>query len=209
MSLDPLETWKADFGNEYIDRNDYAEWKIADGIEAFRRMTAGTTIKSALEVGSNIGLNLLALRRLLGEHARLYAVEPNRKAFERVRSHAELNLAGAWNCDAFGIPVADASIDLVFTCGVLIHIPPDRLQDATTEIVRVAKRYVLCAEYFSHVPAEIRYRGQEGLLFKRDFGSYYLDLFPTLKCVEYGFLWQRELSRYDNLNWWLFERPSA
>lgn len=209
MNADPLETWKADFGDEYIDRNDYAEWKVADSVEAFRRMTANVTIRSALEVGSNIGLNLLALRRLLGERTALYAVEPNRKAFDRVRTHPELKIDGAWNCDAFGIPAADACIDLVFTCGVLIHIPPDRLPDAVSEIVRVAKRYVLCAEYFSHVPSEVRYRGQDGLLFKRDFGSYYLDLFPTLKCVQYGFLWQRELSRFDNLNWWLFERTSA
>jgi pseudaminic acid biosynthesis-associated methylase len=203
---DPLEVWKAPFGDAYIDRNDYAEWKIADGAKAFQRMVGEIGVKSALEVGSNIGLNLLALRRVLGPEASLYAVEPNRKAFDRVRSHPDIRLAEAWNCDSFNIPLADASVDLAFTCAVLIHIAPERLQAAMTEITRVSRRYVLCVEYFSHVPAEVHYRGHDGLLFKRDFGAYYLDHVPGLRCVGYGFLWQRELSRFDNLNWWLLER---
>jgi len=46
---------------------------------------------------------------------------------------------------------------------------------------------------------------KEGLLFKRDFGKYYLDKHPTLDCIDYGFLWQEDYPNFDNMNWWLFE----
>jgi ubiquinone/menaquinone biosynthesis C-methylase UbiE len=123
-----------------------------------------------------------------------------------ISSQNGLKLEKAFNCDAFKIPLADESIDLVFTAGVLIHIHPNDLLKAMSEIVRVSKRYVLCMEYFSHQPEEILYRGQKGLLFKRDFGSFYLDNFPQLKCLNYGFLWKKEFPIFDDMTWWLFEK---
>ena len=89
---------------------------------------------------------------------------------------------------------------------VLIHIAPEDLGKITDEIVRVAKKYVLCSEYFSNNPEEIPYHGQNGLLFKKDFGAFYQDRHPELKCIDYGFHWQRDLEIFDNLNWWLFEK---
>jgi len=202
-----LEAWAGTFGDEYMDRNDYADWKIALGAEAFRRILYGLEIELVLEVGSNIGLNLLFINELFKGKIKLYAVEPNRKAFGRLLScKDQLNLEKAWNCGAFQLPLDDASVDLVFTVGVLIHIAPDDLARATDEIVRVSRKYVLCSEYFSHKPEEVLYRGEKGLLFKRDFGSFYLDRHSNLKCVRYGFLWQREFKIFDNLTWWLFEK---
>ena len=201
-----LEAWTGQFGDQYVNRNDYAEWKMKPGIEAFRRILSGLDIKSALEVGSNIGLNLLFINALFEEAIKLYAVEPNGKAFERLTSQSHINLEKAWNCSAFQMPLSDSSVDLVFTSGVLIHIAPNDLGRAVDEIVRVARQYVLCIEYFSHKPEEIPYRGESGLLFKRDFGSFYLERFPNLKVVNYGFLWQREFTIFDNLTWWLFAK---
>jgi len=201
-----LEAWTGQFGDEYMDRNEYADWKMVPGVEAFRRILGGLEIESVLEVGSNIGLNLLFINELFKGSAKLYAVEPNRKAFDTLVSQTRMKLEKAWNCDAFQLPLADSSIDLVFTAGVLIHIGPDDLGRATDEIVRVARKYVLCIEYFSRTPVEVPYHGQMGLLFKRDFGAFYLDRFLNLKCVGYGFLWQREFRIFDDLNWWLFEK---
>ena len=204
-----LKAWTDQFGDEYVNRNEYADWKMEPGVEAFRRILGGLDIESVLEVGSNIGLNLLFINALFNGGVKLYAVEPNRKAFDRLVSQTRMRLEKAWNCDAFQLPLADSSIDLVFTAGVLIHIAPDDLGRATDEIVRVARKYVLCIEYFSHMPVEVPYRGQMGLLFKRDFGAFYLDRFPNLKCVDYGFLWQREFRIFDDPNWWLFEKCKA
>lgn len=201
-----LEAWTGQFGNEYIDRNEYADWKLEPGKEAFKRILDDLKIKSILEVGSNIGLNLIYIDALFNKSVKLYAVEPNRKAFDQLILQKNIRLEKAWNCDGFHIPVDDSDIDVVFTSGVLIHIEPKKLGLITDEIVRVARKYVLCIEYFSPTPEEIEYRGHISLLFKRDFGSFYIDRFPTLKCIRYGFLWQREFPLFDNPTWWLFEK---
>lgn len=202
-----LKNWTGNFGDEYVKRNDYEDWKIELGTKAFRRIVDGLQFESVLEVGSNIGLNLIFINTLFEGHVKLYAVEPNRKAFQQLVSQTDwLKLENAWNCDASRLPLPDSSIDLVFTAGVLIHIAPDNLGQAMDEIVRVARKYVLCMEYFSHEPEEIPYHGKMGLLFKRDFGAFYQDRFSHLKCIKYGFLWQREFENFDNMNWWIFEK---
>lgn len=205
-TVDPLVEWKGAFGDRYVGRNGCEAWKIANGVAAFGRILNGISPGSILEVGCNIGLNLLALRRLYAGDVALYGVEPNETAFSTLVSHRDLRLAGAWNCDGYEIPAGDGSVDLVFTAGVLIHVPPDRLAEVTSEIVRVSRRHVLCIEYFAHQPEEIPYHGQNGLLFKRDFGAFYLDHHSSLAPVANGFLWQREFANFDNLNWWLFEK---
>ena len=202
-----LNFWQGSTGNAYIERNKFEPWKLEPGQRAFQKMLQHLNFKSVLEVGSNIGLNLIYLSQLFGEDLDLYAVEPNTAAFHKLTSETQLkNLKKAWNCNAFNLPLEDRSIDLVFTSGVLIHIAPADLQRATDEIVRVANKFVLCLEYFSHKPESIEYRGRKGLLFKRDFGAFYQDTYPELKCRDYGFLWQREFTVFDNLTWWLFEK---
>lgn len=201
-----LEKWTSDFGDEYAERNAFAEWRMTPGIEAFRRMLSGQEVDSVLEVGCSVGLNLIFIHTLFAGRVQLYGVEPNPKAYQTLLRQPQIKLAGAWNCDAFSLPMADASVDLAFTAGVLIHIAPADLGRATDEIVRVAKRYVLCAEYFSHTPVEVPYRHHLGLLFKRDFGAFYVDRYAHLRCINYGFLWQREYASWDNVNWWLFEK---
>jgi pseudaminic acid biosynthesis-associated methylase len=188
-----LEAWTGQFGNQYVERNDFEDWKVEPGMEAFRRILGGLDIESILEVGSNIGLNLLFINTLFNGDVKLYAVEPNRKAFDKLTANKKkIGLEKAWNSDAFRLPLNTSSVDLVFTAGVLIHIDPDDLSRAMEEIVRVSRKYVLCIEYFSHTPVEVPYHNQKGLLFKRDFGAFYLDHFSNLKIVDYGFLWHRE-----------------
>ena len=95
-------------------------------------------------------------------------------------------------------------IALIIAFAILVLIVD--LVRAVDEIVRVSRKYVLCIEYFSHTPEDIVYHGRKGLLFKRDFGGFYLDRFPNLKIVNYGFFGKRELRIFDDLNWWLFKK---
>ena len=159
---------------------------------------------SCLEIGANVGINLRALQRL--HSIEIYALEPNASAREILaRDHvapADRVLDGT----AERIDLADGSIDLVFTSGVLIHVAPEFLEVAYREMYRVARRYLLTIEYFSAEPETKTYRGESGLLFKRDFGSLWLDLFPPLILVDYGFFWKRATG-LDNLTWWLFAKP--
>ncbi|KKR58813.1 MAG: Pseudaminic acid biosynthesis-associated methylase [Candidatus Curtissbacteria bacterium GW2011_GWA1_40_47] len=201
-----LKFWTREFGNNYINRNLDTARKLNAGVRAYQKIFDHVNISSILEVGSNIGLNLVVINKIFKGKVKLFAVEPNKKAFSYLTKRKDMKLTDAWVSDAAHIPLENNSIDLVFTSGVLIHIAPRNLLAATKEIVRVSGHYVLCIEYFSHKPVDVPYRNYDGVLFKRDFGAYYLDHFPNLKVLSYGFLWQRDLPIFDNLNWWLFEK---
>lgn len=198
--------WRGDFGDSYIGRNEISDRHLAaltDNWARILRPTMGEPPASILEVGSNIGLNLRALRRLTG--AQFYAVEPNARARAVLVDEGVVPAANTLDGLCTSIALPDASVDLAFTSGVLIHVHPDELLASCQEILRVTRRYVVCIEYFSDKPEEIPYRGHSEVLFKRDFGSFYLENFPHLRVLDYGFAWKR-LTGLDNLTWWLFEK---
>ena len=201
-----LDAWTGSFGRAYMARNsDVSVSDLdarADGLSQVME-TCAHRPRSILEVGANIGRNLMALRRLTD--ATLHAVEPFVEAFERMRELLSDELSSAHNCAGDALPFEDTSIDFVFTSGVLIHVHPDRLPDVMAEIHRVSRRYVWCNEYFATQPESIGYRGEDGLLFKRDFGRLYQKLFPDLHIVGTGFLWSAA-TPFDDTVWWLFEK---
>jgi pseudaminic acid biosynthesis-associated methylase len=209
MQNKQVDLWSSDFGYDYAQRG--GNQISADSLQAtvrnwgrILRTAIAPAPQSVLEVGCNIGQNLAALSNFVSE---LHGVEPNAQVVEMARRHPALSQADLRCGHGGDLPFADASIDLVFTAGVLIHVAPDHLAKVVDEIVRVSRRYVVCVEYFSPTLVEIPYRGMEGFLFKRDFGSYYLERHPSLRVRDYGFLW-KPLDHSDNTNWWLFEKAS-
>jgi spore coat polysaccharide biosynthesis protein SpsF len=204
----PLAAWSGDFGDAYTARNagdaDAVRGRVRVWGEVFTRMK-GDFPKSALEVGPNVGLNLRALDALGVEE--LWGVEPNPAA--RSRLVADGVLPSERVVEGFGhsIPRPDHSVDLSFTSGVLIHVDPSLLEQTLREVHRVSRKYVFAAEYFSPKPETLTYRGEEGLLFKNDFGGLYLDLFDDLELVDYGFFWRRT-TVMDDSTWWLFRKKS-
>jgi pseudaminic acid biosynthesis-associated methylase len=186
---------------------------VEQAAAVFQRIVETASVRgdvgTILEVGANVGINLKGLRLALGPGVMLGALEPNPTACAQLRADAEIAATTVIEGDAYTIPLRDDAYDLVFTSGVLIHVPPARLPEAMREIRRVARRYVLCIEYFSHLPVEVPYHGQGGLLWKRDFGRAYQEQCPTLEVVQYGFLWQQEFPHFDDLNWWMFRKRGA
>lgn len=203
-----IKAWTGSFGDAYIDRNeanvDLVNAKTIAWAQMLRPL-AGDMPASVLEVGANIGLNLRALARLTS--AALYAVEPNAAARTRLVGDAVLPGNHVFEGTAESLPFSNQQFDFVFTSTVLIHVDPDSLLDACREIHRVSRRYVLCNEYFAAKPEMIEYQGRQNLLFKRDFGAFWMDNFSDLKLVDYGFLWRRAAAM-DNTTWWLFSKSS-
>ncbi len=201
-----IEFWRGDFGNAYTDRNAATPEQLRARVALWAQILSHTRVAppaSILEVGANLGINLRALRALTG--ARFHAVEPNDKAraiLVRDGLVAEADVRGG---TASAIDLPDGGADLAFTSGVLIHIHPDHLPTSLSQIHRCAKRWIVCIEYFSDKPEMIPYRGHADRLFKRDFGGLWLDSFPGLATVAYGFAWKRDTG-LDNLTWWLFEK---
>jgi len=199
--MDLVDRWKGGFGDAYTERNRPTEEVIAQTAAALAVIWQHMTPPPAtvLEVGANAGRNIRALQRITT--ARLHAVEPNPTARKEL---ADL-LSAVHDATAAALPFADESMDLVFTSGVLIHIPDDGLGQALDEIHRVARRWVLSIEYFNPTPQTIDYRGHGDMLFKRDYGSLVLDRFDDLEHVANGFQWRRTTG-LDNNNWWLFRK---
>lgn len=189
--------WGGEFGDEYVKRN------FDDGsarVPLWRWVLDTIDAKTVLEVGCNVGGNLRALASLLGAE-NVAGVDINASALAALKEAApeirtELTAAKE-------LPFADGEFDLVFTTGVLIHQPQETLPDVMDEIVRVARRYVVCGEYFAEQTEEVHYRGHEGALFRADFGALYAE--RGLKELDRKFFPQDAV--WDDLTVWILEKP--
>ena len=193
------QLWAGEFGNEYVDRNIDAYAARGGFWLPFLDEIAP---ESVLEVGCNVGGNLQWIAEKVPPN-RIVGVDVNAKALRLL----EERVPGvrAMHAPARDLPFADRSIDLVFTMGVLIHQPEESLAKVMSEMVRVSKRWVFCAEYFDNQTVEVEYRGNHGALFRRDYGGLFQELFPLeLTLVQEGFLTAEQ--GWDRDTWWLFER---
>jgi pseudaminic acid biosynthesis-associated methylase len=197
--------WAGEFGNDYIGRNQDAQilaGKIALFAKALR-LTHG--IGSAFEIGANIGLNLVALKHLFPALSAA-AVEINAEAYARL---SKLDFVKAHHGSIHDFTPA-GKFDLVLSCGVMIHLDPERLPDTYRKLYDLSSRYVLVAEYYNPTPVSIPYRGANDKLFKRDFAGEMLDMFPSLKLVDYGFAYRRDPNHpLDDINWFLLEKTDG
>lgn len=193
------ELWTGEFGSEYTRRNA----TTPDARRQMWKMLLPRGCESVLEVGANIGLNLEAIGSI--SDAELYAVEPNDMAREELIANEfvhERNVRADY-ADKIGFP--DEICDLVITSGLLIHIPTDKLLPSMKEIHRCAKRWIISAEYFAPSEEMIQYRGHMNALWRRDYGSIWLDNFNDLHCQGAVFAWKR-MTGLDNLTFWIFEK---
>jgi pseudaminic acid biosynthesis-associated methylase len=194
------ELWAGEFGDQYVERNKDAE--VGRG-QFWREQIERLRPSSVLEVGCNIGGNLRWIADQLGP-ANVAGVDVNERALQLLRERvpgvdARLTAGGE-------LPFGDGTFDLVFTMGVLIHQDPKtQLEPMMREIVRCSRRHVLAGEYAADTLTEVPYRGQEGALFKQDFGALYERLFPQLRLVGKGFLSARDGS-WDDITYWIFEK---
>ncbi len=197
--------WAGEFGDNYVERNK-GEQLVAGNLALFSKILVRTErVRSAIEFGANIGLNLLALRQLLPE-ADLSAIEINQKAVEALRRHEGLNVYPQSILD-FAV---DRKRDLVLIKGVLIHINPDMLPRVYDLLYQTSRRYICVVEYYNPSPVSIPYRGEKDKLFKRDFAGEMLDRFSDLRLVDYGFSYHRDSNfPQDDLTWFLLEKPSS
>jgi pseudaminic acid biosynthesis-associated methylase len=203
ISTEQEAFWQGNFGNEYTERNTGPRWIAANSAFFSNVLTRTRGVRSILELGSNIGLNLIALARLLPEAA-LSAVEINEKAAAQlVKNVPNVGL----HLNSILEFKTNDKWDLVFTKGVLIHVNPDRLSTVYSLMHQCTSRYILVSEYYNPNPIEVVYRGHAGKLFKRDFAGEIMDRFADVKLVDYGFSYHRDPNfPQDDMNWFLMEK---
>ena len=191
--------WTSNFGIDYAARN---QGRVASNTALFARFLASTRdVHSVMEYGCGTGQNLEAIHALLPACA---------------LSGMELNAEAAAKCQVATIylqnmleqhPGTSIYADLAMTKGLLIHIPPEKLETAYRILYNTAQKYVLIAEYYNPTPVEVNYRGHEGKLWKRDFAGEMLQTFERLRLIDYGFQYHRDPNfPQDDVSWFLLSK---
>ncbi len=195
--------WAGEFGIEYIDRNK-GEYLLASNLSFFSNsLKQAGKIKSCIEFGANIGMNLKALK-LLYPDLKLNGIEINSTAAGELKKIIGEN--SVYNCSIFDFEPIE-KVELALIKGVLIHINPEYLSTVYQKLYDASSNYILIAEYYNPSPVAIPYRGHSDRLFKRDFAGEMLQLYSDLKLIDYGFLYKNDpVFPQDDITWFLLEK---
>lgn len=195
--------WAGEFGTAYIQRNQ-GDALLASNLDFFAKaLRSARGVKSCIEFGANIGMNLKALK-LLHPTQEQHGIEINQDAAHEL---AQVIPPGNVHQSSILDFSPQKLWDLVLIKGVLIHINPDVLPQVYDKLVASSGRYLLVAEYYNPVPVGISYRGHADRLFKRDFAGEIMERHPRMQLVEYGFAYRRDPNfPQDDITWFLMEK---
>ncbi len=195
--------WAGEFGTQYIERNQ-GDALLASNLNFFTKaLRTARNVKSCIEFGANIGMNLKALKLLYPSQDQ-FGIEINpdaaRKLGECIPPH-----------HVYQSSILDfhtsTSRDLALIKGVLIHINPEVLCQVYDKLVEATGHYLLVGEYYNPSPVAITYRGHTDRLYKRDFAGEIMDRHPQMKLVDYGFAYRRDPDfPQDDITWFLMEK---
>jgi len=196
-----LERWTGYFGNEYTRRSLLTPGMLFDRAMTFKalftQMRGDPT--SVLEVGCNIGGNLLSMKPLVNPPAVLVGVEP----CERARRIGQLNGLTIYPDCGQDLNFLDDFFDLVFTCGVLIHCELEAAREIVCEMNRVSKRLLMFMEYYGERDEEMAYRDEKKLLWKRPWDKHFKE-WGLGDPISFGLL--KKDSGFDDVTFWLFNK---
>lgn len=185
------KAWGGIHGYRYIMHHLPEDWKTTR-VNLWKEIFSSIEVNSIstfFEVGANIGANLESIR----------AVIPNAEL-----NGIEINPLAVRICKERGFSVEQNSVidynssnkyDFVFSRGVLIHIPPSRLEDVMTQMYKMSNKYVLIWEnyskddyHFSDYSEKINYRynyseKSEGFQFWENFAGHFKQLFPESQII--------------------------
>jgi spore coat polysaccharide biosynthesis protein SpsF len=195
--------WAGEFGNEYIERNK-SEKLLASNLNFFSKaLNVAGNIDSVIEFGSNVGMNLKALKLLYPEQKQ-FGIEINKKAASQLEE-----VVGKENYFSGSIFDYDSTTkyQLSLIKGVLIHINPEMLSVVYEKLYSASEQYILIGEYYNPSPVTISYRGHSDKLYKRDFCGEMLDKYSDLKLLDYGFAYKKDPAfSQDDITWFLLEK---
>lgn len=198
--------WAGEFGDDYIERNSYENRSlIASNINLFSKVISRCSeLKSVIEFGANIGLNLIAIKELLPSITDIRAVEINQKAADMLESRGICQKIYRQSILDF---VPEQEHDLVLIKGVCIHLNPEWLDSVYDTLYKSSSKYICVAEYYNPSPVTVQYRGNSERLYKRDFAGELMDRYPDLELVDYGFQYHRDRQfPMDDISWFLLKK---
>ena len=122
-----------------------------------------------------------------------YAIQENRHRYPKCE----------WTLDnvCADLHYGDSTYDVVFTYGVLIHIPPEDIETALNQMYRISSKYLLFAEYQSSDTKEIKWHGKDEALWKAPFHNIVQTQFPGIKTIDNGVM-----GVSNEVHWYLYEK---
>ena len=125
-------------------------------------LSLGLGAKKICEAGCNIGNNLSSF----SENFDILGIDMNENAIkEAQRRFPNFSFK---QTDIKETGLSDSSFDLVFTRGVLIHIPTIELNEVMKELFRISKKWILNFEYFGDDGKMIKWKRGDDLLWYRN-----------------------------------------
>jgi SAM-dependent methyltransferase len=152
--------YNSDLWNEYTKDNDESYQESLSNFIANASLVLGA--EKILEAGCNIGNNL----RSFNSKLKVYGLDMNEKALQVAKN--KLPNFEFKQGSLTDIPFEDNHFDLVFTRGVLIHIHPDDMQNATKELFRVSNKWIFNLEYLGEDNKMIKWSRGDDLLWYRN-----------------------------------------
>jgi len=145
--------------NKYTDEN---KENIQNEFSKFIYfLSIGLGAKKICEAGCNIGNNLSRFP----ENFDVFGIDMNKNAIDKAKNRYP-NFSFK-QTDIKQTDFLDSSFDLVFTRGVLIHIPSDELDNVLKELFRISKKWIVNFEYFGEDGKMIKWiRGDELLWYR-------------------------------------------
>jgi pseudaminic acid biosynthesis-associated methylase len=198
--------WAGQFGTDYMRRNDGSA-ALASNLSFFAHiLRRASRIRSCIEFGANIGLNLRALKLLYPEMTQT-GIEINPDAARILAGY--IGESHVFQGSVFDYPVT-VPADLSLVMGLLIHINPAMLAATYRKLYEASTRWLLVCEYYNPTPIAIPYRDHNDRLFKRDFAGELLDMFSDLELADYGFVYRRDpIFPQNDVTWFLIEKKAT
>lgn len=133
-----------------------------------------------LEVGCNIGLELMFLKRIGFKY--LYGIELQQYAVDIARQkNSDIVVMQG---DASNLPFTDDEFGMVFTSGVLIHISEEELPKVLLEIIRCSNRYIWGCESYAPDTRPVKFRGYSNMYWHRDYVQQFKQVDKTLSLLK-------------------------
>jgi spore coat polysaccharide biosynthesis protein SpsF len=193
--------WAGDYSRDFLERcsgDDRVDFMIGF---LGKMLRSAHGIRSAVELGCGIGLNLRALKAI-DPDIELGGYDIYEPAIAKARA---LGIADV-HVQSIIEPInAGRTYDLAFTKGTLIYVHPDRIADAYRNLCALSNRYVLVCEFYNPTVVTANYRGYDNQMFKRDFPGELIEGFG-LRLVDYSFEYSRIHPYYADFTWFLLEK---
>lgn len=152
--------YNSNLWNEYTNDNLKSEQKILSDFIYYTAIGLGA--KKICEAGCNVGNNLSSFPSTY----EIYGIDMNEYALDKAKArYPNFHFKKE---DLKNTSFPDSFFDLVFTRGVLIHIPSNYLDDVLKEILRISKRWIFNLEYFGNDGEMIKWKRGDDLLWYRD-----------------------------------------